>query len=341
MMKKSIAAAAVAVVLLLVALSPSRAQDDPKPEFNDAPITEVLDWAHKSIGVGFIYEPEVLRSPGGEGLRRITARHTQPVTRAERTVLMFELLRAMGLVGFEVGGLPGPTYRLFDASQASRHAPILDRIEDTDGMLYAGLTIRLRRASVQEVSARIRPRLSRGVGAVESFETTQSLVVTDFVDRLQAAWEIVQAAELRALRDDDTVVRDFALRNTPAERAAAGLERLREKDEAWKVSVHETSNVLLISGLRADVERVHERLRLMDGNEARPEFAEKTHTHALLFTDPAPIVRTLRDMFAQQISAGSVQIGSFDRTRTIVFRGSQYDFERARETIKVLDVQRE
>jgi type II secretory pathway component GspD/PulD (secretin) len=337
-MKKFCAAGILVAVVLGLSLTTGNAQQAPQPDFDNAPIEDVLSWAQQATGVGFIYEAEVLRRPGTTETRRITASHVMPDTGAERRLLMFELLRSAGLVAFEVGGLPGPTYRLFDATEAARHAPILDNPDEIGDLLFAGLTIRLRRASVQEVSARVRPRLSSGVGAVETFERTQTLIVTDFADRLRAAWDIAQAAEQGAIRDDDTIVRDFALQNTPADRATAALERLREPDEKWRVAVHDTSNVLLISGLRVEVEMVYERARLLDGNLRRPEFEEKTHTVNLLYTDPARVVRTLREMFERQIAAGSVQVGSFDRNRTVVFRGSEYDFERARQTIRLLDV---
>jgi hypothetical protein len=337
-MTRKIALTICVGLVLALALGSSRAQGDDNPEFDDAPVREVLKWAQDTLGVGFIYEAEVLIKPGTNEPRRVTASRVLPESRAERTLVLFELLRGAGLVPFEVGGLPGPTYRLMDASTAARNAPIVDSPAQLEGMVYAGLTIRLQRTSVQEVSSRIRGRLTPRVGSVESFEITQSLIVTDFVDRLYAAWEVARAAELAAARDDDIVVEDFVLRHTAADRAVAALERLREREEGWRVAIHATANVLLISGRRDEVSMVAERARLLDLREPRPEYEEDTRVIAVISAEPAHVARTLREMFEPQIRAGAVQVGVFDRTRAIVFRGSKYDHERARETVRVLDV---
>jgi hypothetical protein len=338
-MTRKIGLTVFAALVLVLAIGGTLADEGERPpEFDNAPVREVLTWAQDTLGVGFIYEAEVLLKPGTSEPRRVTASHVLPELHAERTKVLFELLREAGLVPFEVGGLPGPTYRLMDAGTAARNAPIVDSPAQLEGLYYAGLTIRLQRTSVQEVATRIRGRLSPRVGTVETFEITQSLIVTDFVDRLQAAWEVARTAELAAVRDDDMVVEDFVLRNTQADRAAAALERLRERDEGWRLAMHATANVLLISGRRDEVAMVAERARLLDLREARPEYAEDTRVIGVISADPGHVARTLREMFEAQVKAGSVQIGVFDRTRAIVFRGSRYDYERALETVRVLDV---
>lgn len=312
-------------------------EPEPKPEFNNAPVTDVLVWAQRSIGCGFIFEAETLRGADGRP-RGITATHVQPATQAERTLLLFELLRRCGLVAFEVGGLPGPTYQLYDAQAAARAAPLYRHPDEAAGTTFGGLSIQLKRASAVEVATRIRRRLSDGAGAVEVIEATQTLIVTDYTDRLHAAWEIATAAENAADRDDDLVVRDFALRAIPAEKATAALERLREPEESWKVAPHETANVLLFSGRRDELERVLERTSKLDSHEERPEFAEETRRIKVIFADPGHVARTLREMFSERVRAGGVQIGVFERDRAIIFRGSNHDYRRALDTVRLLDV---
>ncbi|MBK8205873.1 MAG: hypothetical protein IPK87_03645 [Planctomycetes bacterium] len=325
------------LVLLLALLVPATAQEQPpKPEFDNAPITDVLMWAQKSIGCGFIYEAEVLRDATGQP-RRITATHLEPASRAEKTLLLFELLRRCGLVPFEVGGMPGPTYQLYDAAGAAQSAPLFEHPDDIKP-LFAALSIRLRRASAAEVAERIKPRLTDGVGSVEVFSATHTLVVTDYRERLLAAWEVAAAADVAGERDDDLVVRDYSLRVVPSERALAALERLREPGESWKAAVHETANVLLMSGRRDELDRITERVRMLDRHEERPEFAEVTRTIKLIYLTPAQAAATLREMFEPGIKAGSIQIGGFERDRKLVFRGSEFDHKRATDTLKVLDV---
>lgn len=310
---------------------------EPKPEFNSAPVTDVLVWAQRAIGCGFIYEAEALRDADGNP-RSITATHVLPETQAERTLLLFELLRRCGLVAFEVGGMPGPTYQLYDAAGAARAAPLYRHPDEAAGTTFGGVSIQLTRASAVEVATRIRRRLSEGVGAVEVIEATHTLIVTDYVDRLHAAWKIAAAAEEGADRDDDLVVRDFALKNIPAAQAAAALERLREAEETWKVAPHETANVLLFSGRRDELDTVLERAGKLDSHEDRPEFAEETRRIKIIYIEPGQVARTLREMFGEDLRAGGVQIGVFERDRAIIFRGSNYDYRRALDTIRLLDV---
>jgi type II secretory pathway component GspD/PulD (secretin) len=326
----------IPVFILALALGSATAQEPvPKPEFDGAPVTDVLIWAQRSIGCGFMYEGQVLRDPATGKQRSITAKHIEPATRAEKTALLFELLRRCGLVAFEIGGLPGPSYQLYDAAGAAANAPLFDNPDKLGNALFAGLTIRLKRAAALEVAARVKQRLTP-VGAVEVFETTQTLIVTDYRDRLAAAWEVAQSAENGAERVDDMVVRDYSLRNVPADRALAGLQRLREKNESWNAAAHQTANVLLFSGRRDELDRVAERLRLMDRHEERAEFAEATRTIKLIFLDAGAAVKTLRQMFEADVAADSVQIGSLQGD-TVVFRGSEYDYRRAADTLKLLD----
>lgn len=326
------------VALTALLFVPARAQEAAiKPEFDNAPVTEVLTWARESIGVGFIYDGEVLNDPETKQIRRITARHVQPETKPEKTLLLFELLKRCGLVAFEVGGLPGPTYQLYTADDAARNAVIVQSADDLKDLYFGSLSVNLRSSVVQAVASRIRPILTRDIGSIQVFENTQSMIITDFAERLLAAWEIVKASENKATRDDDLVVESFVVRNGVADRHRAAMERLRESDEQWKATVNDSSNLLLISGRRDEVGAVMGRLRLLDATEADPSFEETTQTLKLIYLTPADAVATLRQMFESELNAGSVQIGGFERDRKVVFRGSDYDFQRAKAAVKAID----
>lgn len=339
-MKKIALVLALASALGALALAPAEAQQaQANPEFDNAPVTDVLKWAQESIGCGFIYEGEDLNDPESGKLRRITASHVEPETTAEKTLLLFELLRRCGLVPFEVGGMPGPTYQLYTVEDAARSADIVTHPRDLNGRYFASLSIRLRRANVQSVSVRVRRKLTPDIGSVEVFEDTHTMIVTDFSDRLVAAWEVAINADEPVMRDDDLVVQNYAVQNGVAARYVAALERLRESDEDWKATVNETSNVLLFSGTRAQVSRVMDRLRRLDAMEENPAFAESTQTIKLIYAKPGEAVRTLREMFEHEIAAGSVQIGGFERDRKVVFRGTQYDYERAAAAVKAFDLE--
>jgi hypothetical protein len=335
---------AIAMALLVAAalVIPADAQEAaPKPEFDNAAVTEVLLWAQKSIGCGFVYEGASLNDPATGQIRRITAKHIEPQTKAEKTLLLFELLRRCGLVPFEVGGMPGPTYHLYTSDGAARNAVIFNEPAELEGMYFASLSIKLRHAAVQSVAPRIREKLTPGIGSVEVFDDTHSMIVTDYVDRLLVAWDMAQTAEAPAPRDDDLVVTDFLAANSPAARLAAAIERLREADETWKATVNETANVLLISGVRAQVNAVIQRLALLDKHPEHASYKESTQTIKLIYLTPAEAVDALREMFEPQVEAGSVQIGGFERDRKVVFRGTEYDFGRAQATIKALDTKPE
>ncbi|MCB9893893.1 MAG: hypothetical protein H6839_05570 [Planctomycetes bacterium] len=330
----------IALLAALIAwtLVPAGAQEaQHKPEFNNAPVTDVLLWAQKSMGVGFIYEGDMLNDPETKQIRKVTASHVEPQTKPEKTLLLFELLKRCGLVAFEVGGMPGPTYHLYSADGAARNAVIVQSPDDLSGMYFAALTIQLHRAGVQSVAPRIRKVLTPNVGSIEVFEDTHTLIVSDFSERLLAAWEIAISADEPPARDDDLVVMDYTVRNGSAERMVAAMERLREPSESWKATVNEIANVLLLSGRRDEVEQVLDRLALLDGHEENAAFKESTQTIKLIYLTPAEAVATLRDLFEAKVASGAVQIGGFERDRKVVFRGSEYDIERAKAAIRAVD----
>jgi hypothetical protein len=99
--------------------------------------------------------------------------------------------------------------------------------------------------------------------------------------------------------------------------------------------------VLLFSGERAQITRVLDRLRKLDAEDENPAFAETTRTLKLIYLEPGEAVKTLRQMFETELASGSVQIGGFERDKKVVFRGTQYDFERARSAIKAIDLKPE
>lgn len=321
---------------------PAGAQDQPagapKPEFDNAPVTDVLNWAQKSLGVGFVYEGKDL-ADGGQP-RRITSRGIDPQTREEKLVLLLELLRRAGLVAFEVGGLPGPTYHLHTGEAAARNAPVVDSLEKLKGAYFAALSIRVKRAQPADVAARIRDRLTPRIGGIEVFEATGALLVTDFADRLAAAWEIARLADERTERDEDPHVIDLPVRlTTPAARHLAALERLRGMGENWKGAINERTNVVLISGRRDECARVEKRSTELNEHPDAPAYAENTQTIKVIFLAGAEAARILREMFAPQIQAGSVQIGSQETPKCVIFKGSEFDALRAKETLSKIDVQ--
>lgn len=334
-----------AFIVLLAAstfqVSTSAQKAPAKPEFKDAPITNVLIWAQNSIGCGFMYDAKVLIDPSTEKVARITASHIQPETKAEKTLLLFELLRARGLVAFEIGGLPGPTYELIKGEDAARSAPVVTDINQLEGHYFAALTIRMHRASALEASKRMQRVLTPGASHIEVIENTHTLVVTDFVDRLLQAYEIALAVDIPTRRTSDAVIADFAPRNTVARKLAVAVERLRGKDQEWKVTVNENANVLLLSGRRDEVDALLTAMKQIDAFPQKPEYAETTRSIKLFYVTAADAARTLREMFAPQISTGSIQIGSMESGRKIIFRGSAYDLERVKENLKVIDVQPE
>ncbi len=329
--------------LLLVGFAVATPHAQPakaKPEFKDAPVTDVLRWAQDTTGVGFIYEGKDLNDPATGKVRTVTAASVNPATDSERKLLLLELLRRAGLVAFEVGGLPGPTYQLYTAADAARNAPIVEHPDQLAELYYATLSVRLSRNNVQSVAPRVREQLS-AAGKVEVFEATHAMLISDFADRLQAAWTVVLTAEQPALRDDDLVIEDFVAVNGEAIRFLAAAERLRESGESWKASLNETTNAILLSGRRDEVDTVLARLRKLDSRPQDPAFAETTTTLKLVYAEPGDVAATLRDMFGPQVSAGAVQVGAFPRDRKIVFRGSKADLTRAEAALKVLDIQPE
>jgi len=329
----------VAALLALALLVPTRAQDDPKPEFDNAPVSDVLVWAQKSMGVGFIYEGKDLVDPTTNQQRKVTSKGVAPQSRAEKLVLLLELLRRAGLVAFELGGLPGPTYQLHTGDVAARLAPIVNDPAALKGMYFGALSIRLKRAVPLEVVARVRERLSPGVGRAEIFEATGALIVTDFADRLLAAWEVAKAADDPTERAEDLHVVHLAVKSIPATRHLAALERLRAFGESWKGAVNEQANVVLLSGRRDELARVEDRSLQLENQPQAGAYAESTQTFKLIYVSAGEAARVLREMFQTQVDAGSVQIGAFDRTKSIVFRGSDFDATRARDTLKQIDVQ--
>lgn len=329
----------LAAAALMLTLGSQNAQENPQPQdpdFKDAPVSDVLKWAQTELGCGFIYEGEDLFE-GGKPLT-ISSASLRPGSNAERTLALFELLRRAGLVAFQVEGLPGPVYQLVKGAQASRFATVVQSPQEAARYYFAALAIKLSRASPQVVAAALKDKLTPGVGSLEVFEATHTLVICDFSDRLLAAHALALAADTPATRDDDLVVADFVPRSLPARRMNAAVERLRVRGESWQASVNEHSNLLLISGRRDEVARVSERLTRLDSRPQDPAFAETVETFKVSNGSAEEAARTLKQMFELEIASGSVQVGAFERARKIVFRGSRADAIRAQEALKQVDV---
>ncbi|NUO16385.1 MAG: hypothetical protein HUU03_08080 [Planctomycetaceae bacterium] len=329
----------LAAAALMLTLSSQSAQENPppqNPDFKDAPVSDVLKWAQAELGCGFIYEGQDLFE-GGKPLS-ISSASLKPGNKAERTLALFELLRRVGLVAFQVEGLPGPVYQIVKGPQAARFATVARTPQEAARYYFAALAIKLSRASPQAVATAMKEKLTPGVGSIEVFEATHTLVVCDFSDRLLAAHALAQAADTPALRDDDLVVADFVPRSLPAKRLSAAVERLRARGETWQSSVNEHSNLLLISGRRDEVARVSERMSRLDSKPQDPAFAETVETFKVSNGSAEEAARTLKQMFELEIASGSVQVGAFERARKIVFRGSRADVLRAQEALKQVDV---
>jgi hypothetical protein len=332
----------MAALMVVWMFAPATAQDQPaespKPEFDNAPVADVLGWAQKSLGVGFVYDGKDLADAAGQP-RRVTSKGVVAETRAQKLGLLLDLLRRAGLVAFEIGGMPGPSYQLYTGETAARQAPIVESPAGLKGMYFGGLSIRLQRAVPADVAARVREKLSP-VGQVEVFAPTGALIVTDFADRLVAAWEVARLADEATARDEDTHVVTLPVAiTTPAARHLAALERLRGIKEGWKGTVNEQANVVLISGRRDECARVEGRSKQLSEQPTAPAYAETTHVMKVVFLSGAEAARILREMFALQIESGSVQIAGQERPKSVVFKGSEFDALRAKETLAKVDVQ--
>lgn len=329
-------------ILLLAALTlmlglQSKAQEPEAVAFKDAPITDVLAWARKDIGCGFIYEGADLMVEGK--VRRISCERLAPKTKAERTLVLFELLKRVELVAFEVEGMPGPTYQLVRGTEAARYATLVKSVQEAQKYYFAALAIKLMRADPASAAQAVRKVLTENVGYVEVFAQTHTLIVSDFSSRLAAAWETAQAADVPADRDDDLIIADFTPQTTTAKRAAAAMERLRSAGESWQVTINESSNVLLVSGRRDEARRVSERFARFESKPADPAFSETVETFKVVNVPAEEALRVLKSMFETDIAAGAVQIGAFERQKKIVFRGGRQDAQRAKEALKAIDAE--
>lgn len=326
----------LAALTLMLSLQ-SQAQEPEVVTFKDAPITDVLAWAQKDIGCGFVYEGADLMDEGK--VRRISCERLTPKTKAESTLVLFELLKRVELVAFEVEGMPGPTYQLVRGTEAARYATLVKSVQEAGKFYFAALAIKLMRADPAKAAEAVRKVLTQNVGYVEVFAQTHTLIVSDFSSRLTAAWETAQAADVPAERDDDLIIADLTPQTTTAKRAAVALDRLRSAGETWQVTVNESSNVVLVSGRRDEVRRVSERFSRFESKPADAAFAETVETFKVVNVSADEAARTLKSMFESDIASGSVQIGAFERQKKIVFRGGRQDAQRVREALKAIDAE--
>ncbi|MCC6574222.1 MAG: hypothetical protein IT462_10565 [Planctomycetes bacterium] len=336
-MKMSTFAAALVCCLCFGFVASTADEVKPDPKFKDAPVTDVLKWAQDALGCGFVYDAAELNGEDGKP-RRVTSETTAPKDDRSRRLLLFEVLRRCDLVAFEVEGLPGPTYQLVRGQDAARYAPFVEDERDLNKHYFAAVAIKAARTDIAKLAGEVRRVLSPQSGHVEIFEPTHTLIVSDFADRLVAALAVGRAADNAAVRDEDLVLQDFAPRNGQVKRYAQAMERLRAEGESWKMTLHETSNTLLISGRRDELSRVHQRLQKLDANAADPAYAEGTYTARLVYITADDAAKVLREMFTTELAAYSVQIGAYEKTRSVIFRGSKADFDRANATLKLIDI---
>ncbi|MCK6440484.1 MAG: hypothetical protein L6Q71_09850, partial [Planctomycetes bacterium] len=161
----------MALMLLLALTGMTAAQDKPAGtspdkttpapiEFRDSPVEELLNWARKRTGCGFIFDADHLLD---EGKKPLKVSYTPATEGGEQDdiLVLFECLKRVGLVAMEVQGLEDITYHILPVNEAIGYADVAWEFEQLEGLYFGTLRVEARTIAIDKIEAIARKFLSR------------------------------------------------------------------------------------------------------------------------------------------------------------------------------------
>lgn len=309
----------------------------PAPSFDAAPIGDVLAWASRNAGLSFMARDGVLMQDDGKTPLRVSYKGGVQLGTMQATLLVYELMRSVGLVPMPVVGMPAGTHSVVKTTEAAGVGTVAAHIEDLEGAYFGTLALEAWSVPVKELESLVR-KLASPHAVITVFEPTSKLVVADFADTLSVIWDAHIDAQTHAERDDD-IVSEFA---RPAKHDAAGLAMALSAslspEEKCRVVVHGQSGTLLVTGQRKHVHAVLDRF---DALEEQPVLPGQSRVLNLFYPNILPVgvlADTARGFFATEVAIGTMRISAIESRKHLVVESSQADWQRIQKFLADVDV---
>jgi hypothetical protein len=292
------------------------------PQFNDAPVTDVLNWASREFGIAFLSTDGRLNGADGKPLRLTwrqgnfaatglppwTGEGAPPKPGMENGVLaLYAMLREAGLVAMPLAGMAQPTCQVMSVKDASAYGRVTTSIDDLEGTFFGTLALHAEKISVRALRD-IVTRSASPTAVISVFEPTSRVLVADYIDQLRVVAAAADEAQTPALRDDDIITSV----ERPTRHDPRGLMNTimgaKHATQEYQVALNESSHALVFTGRRKDVDAA---LFQFDAIEKLPALAEEQpemNIYSVRTLGAAEVAQSLRGQFAAEVSRGQVRI---------------------------------
>lgn len=308
------------------------------PRFHNEPISVVLEWAVREASMTCMVSEGALTDPTTSKPRRVSYDGGGALLEpAQRTLLVFEILRTVGLVAMPVVGMPMGTYTVMPIADAAGAGSVETHIEDLEGLYFGSLSLSAVTITLDELEALVR-RIATPGAAVSVFKPTSKLLVADFVDTLQSIWDAHMEAQAITDRDDD-VITEFARPVTHEPRGMVlALNAARHADEDCTVSLHDQSGTLVFTGQRLHVARALDRFDALEEQVALPKSQRTINLYSARILDAEVLALATRGFFAAEIARGTARIGEVLSRGQLMIESTESDWARIQTFLTEIDV---
>jgi len=307
------------------------------PTFTAAPVVEVLAWAGRNAGMIFMAREGVLDDPASKKPLRVSFNGQGQLEPMQRKLLVFELLRSVGLVPMPVTGMPDGTFMVLKTTEAAGVGQMVLDIDELEGAYFGTIALEAWAIPVKELESMVR-KLAGPHAVISVFEPTSKLVIADFVDTLRVIWDAHVDAQTPTERDDDIVTEFVRTLKHDVKSLAVALSASVHPEEDCKVVVHDATGAIMVTGQYRHVVSVLERFDALEAMEILPGQSRVMNLYYPQMVPGAVLATAARGFFAAEVATGTMRFGEIESRKHIVVESSQADWQRVQKFFADNDV---
>ncbi len=319
--------------------APAPKQDEalvPAPTFNNATVIEILTWGSRNAGITWLGRGEQFLDESGKPLT-VSASGGKLLTLQDRQIHLYELLRKVGLVPLPVAGMPAGTVTVVPASEAAGIGAVATDFEELDGAWFATLALEAWAIPVKELDELVR-KFASPHAVISTLEATGRVLVADFIDNLGAIWDAHIHAQTPAAADGDVIIETILSSRHDSLALATALQRSVHSTQSAKVSRHDTSGAIILTGPRIEVEALLDTFDTLEELPVLPGSTRKVSLFTAKILSADVLAQSARGAFAAEVALGSIRIGEILSRRLVMVEATEGDWRKVEAWLNAADV---
>jgi type II secretory pathway component GspD/PulD (secretin) len=306
------------------------------PNFNNATVPEVMAWAARNAGVTWMGRGDQFLDEAGQPLR-ISSSGLTLLEPQDRLIFVYEMLKRVGLVAMPVAGMPVGTVAVVPTSEAAGVGNVATDIEELEGDWFGMLALEAWSISVEELEAIVRKYASK-YAVISTIVPTKRVLVADFIDNLNGIWDAHILGQTHAQADSDIITETVASARHDPKTLAMALQRSVHSNQDCRVTLHESTGAIMVTGQRVDVETVLESFDILEEMPLLPGAARTLQLFTAKIIPADVLAQSARGAFAAELALGSVRIGEIMSRRMVMVEASEADWRRVEAWMNAVDV---